>query len=333
MKVVVYSVQPFEKEYLAKANSKKHDITLISNPLSDETTIYAEGKDAVIVYLTDDVSESVIQKLANYGVKYISTRSYVTNHIDKIAAKAAHIKLAHLPENYLYSLSEHALSLALALNTRLILSTQPKELILPMLKKDIKDYVVGIIGMGDLGEIAAKAFSGFGYQVIVHDLQHQEANAPFVGLDELYATADIISIHLPIGEQTVQFINQHSLAKMKDGVVLINGSRADLINIKDVLEALNTGKLSYLGLDVYDREFPNEEENHHFKINDDPYVIDLITHPNALVISYKEFLTSELLQNIAQETIKNLDLWQANKCVGKACACANACQTKKVNQQ
>jgi len=96
MKVVAYSIKSFEKEFLAKANQKKHDITLISNSLSLETAIYAEGKDAVIVFTNDDVSELVINKLAELGIKYIATRSAETDHIDKTAALNKGIKLAHV---------------------------------------------------------------------------------------------------------------------------------------------------------------------------------------------------------------------------------------------
>src|ERR1700750_3145979 len=97
MKVVAYSIKPFEKEYLAKANQKKHDITLISNSLSLETAAYAEGKDAIIVFTNDDVSARVLEKLARYGVRYIFTRSAGTNHIDKEAAAKFNIKLSNVP--------------------------------------------------------------------------------------------------------------------------------------------------------------------------------------------------------------------------------------------
>jgi lactate dehydrogenase-like 2-hydroxyacid dehydrogenase len=93
MKAVAYSVKPFEKEFLAKANQKKHDITLISNDLSADTVIYAEGKDAVIV-LNDDVNASLIERLADLGVKYIATRSAGVGRIDAAAAAARHIKIA-----------------------------------------------------------------------------------------------------------------------------------------------------------------------------------------------------------------------------------------------
>jgi D-lactate dehydrogenase len=97
MKVVAYSILDPEKEFLAKANQKKHHITLISNSLSMETAGYAEGKDAVVVYIHDDVSAQVVHRLADMGIKYIATRSADTNHIDKEAAAARGIILGHIP--------------------------------------------------------------------------------------------------------------------------------------------------------------------------------------------------------------------------------------------
>jgi lactate dehydrogenase-like 2-hydroxyacid dehydrogenase len=98
MKVVAYSVKPFEKESLAKANQKKHEITLIFNSLNLETAAYAAGKQAVLISDGDDVGSEVMDKLAAMGVKYITTRSAGSDHVDKEAAARHHIKLARVPE-------------------------------------------------------------------------------------------------------------------------------------------------------------------------------------------------------------------------------------------
>lgn len=97
MKVIAYSIKSFEKEFLAKANQKKHDITLISNSLSLDTVVFADGKKAVIVFATDDVSAPIIEKLAKLGVKFIVTGSAGTDHIDKEAAAACNIMIANVP--------------------------------------------------------------------------------------------------------------------------------------------------------------------------------------------------------------------------------------------
>jgi len=117
MRVVAYSIKSFEKEPLAIANHKKHDITLISNALSAETASYAEGKEAVIVFTDDEISETVINKLADLGVKFIATRSTATQHIDQHAAAARNIKVANVPELSLINVSIEEMPLALAKET------------------------------------------------------------------------------------------------------------------------------------------------------------------------------------------------------------------------
>jgi lactate dehydrogenase-like 2-hydroxyacid dehydrogenase len=117
MRVVAYSIKSFEKEPLAIANHKKHDITLISNSLSPETVSYAAGKEAVIVFTDDDISEAVINKLADLGVKYIATRSTTTLHIDQEAASKRNIRIANVPAISLMAFSTNEMPMALAKET------------------------------------------------------------------------------------------------------------------------------------------------------------------------------------------------------------------------
>ncbi|RZM29349.1 MAG: lactate dehydrogenase [Pedobacter sp.] len=117
MRVVAYSIKSADKEPLALANHKRHEITLISNSLTAETVFYAKGKDAVIVYTGDDVSAPVINQLADLGIKYIATRSTDTSHIDHIAAGVRQLKIANVPQSALTDLDEEGLSMALAVET------------------------------------------------------------------------------------------------------------------------------------------------------------------------------------------------------------------------
>lgn len=117
MKAVAYSIQSSEKEHLAKANQKKHEITLISNPLSIETVAYAAGKEAVIVFESDDVSAAVINKLAELGVRYIATRSTAVGHIDQDVAAVYGIRVASVPSVLSENLDLELLSVALAQET------------------------------------------------------------------------------------------------------------------------------------------------------------------------------------------------------------------------
>lgn len=337
MKAVAYSIKPFEKEFLAKANQKKHEITLISNPLSLDTATYATGKDAVIVFTNDDVSAKVIDKLASLGIKYIVTRSAGTDHIDRKTAGQYNIKLAYVPSYSPQAIAEHAVALAFALNRKLVLADQNAhdfdfrndELI----GFNFAGKTVGIIGLGQTGRAAAAIFRGIGCQVIGFDenlsAEMQETHET-VSMEELWQRSDIISLHVPLTEDTKYLICSETIGKMKHGVMLINTSRGGVINTSDLLPALESGKIGYLGMDVYEFERGLFFENHRYDNKKDQLLKTLMTWNNVIITPHQAYLTREALQEIADQTIRNLDLWQQNKCVGAACACDKKCAIKRI---
>lgn len=340
MKAVAYSIKPFEKEFLAKANQKKHDITLISNPLSLDTVIYAEGKDAVIVFSNDDVSAPVIEKLAAAGIKYIATRTADTDHIDTGSATRLGIKISNVPSYPPDAIAEHAVALAFALNRHLITADQHSHLFDfrndDLVGFNFSNKTVGIIGMGNTGRFVSKIFNGLGCKVLGFDVHFPETvqDVERVTLAALLASSDIISLHVPLTSFTRHIINKDTLDQMKDGVMLINTSKGAVIDTIDVLEALDSGKVGYLGLDVYEYENGLFFEDHEDDKIKDTVLQTLMQHKNVLVTPHQAYLTKETLQTIANQTIKNLDLWQLNKCVGDACVCSKNCQaipvTKKI---
>jgi len=334
MKVVAYSINPFEKEFLIRANQKKHDITLISNALSIDTASYAEGKDAVLVFTNDDVSENVINKLADQGVKFIATRSKGTDHINKKAAEKRGIKLANVPAYSPQAIAEHTVALALALGRHLVKANQHAQdfdfRLNELIGFNFNGKTVGIIGLGEIGMATANIFNGLGCRVIGHDIQLPKnvIDIEMVELDELLKQADIVSLHVPLTEQTKHIINKEAISQMKPNVMLLNTSRGGLIDTKEVLTALENEKIGYLGLDVYEFEKGLFFQDHEFDKHKDALLKKLITYPNVLVTPHQAFLTREALQEIANQTIKNLDLWQEEKCIGDACICNKNCREK-----
>lgn len=316
MKVVAYSIKSFEKEFLAKANHKKHDITLIANSLSLETTGYADGKDAVIVFTNDDVSAPVVNKLADMGIKFIATRSAGTDHIDKKTAAKRSIQIASVPDYSPQAIAEHAVALALALNRHLMQANENSHLFNFKLDGltgfNFYGKTVGLIGLGHIGQATAAIFNGFGCRVIGYDLviPSNLKNIEIWSLDDVFSQSDIISLHVPLTPETKYLINAAAIAKMKHGVMLINTSRGGLINTTDALEALDQKKIGYLGMDVYEFEKGLFFEDHQHDLTKDPLLQKLMAHPNVLVTPHQAFLTNEALQQIADQTIRNLDLWQ-----------------------
>jgi D-lactate dehydrogenase len=319
MKAVAYSIKSFEREYLAKANHKKHDITLISNPLSPETVYYAEGKEAVIVFTNDDVSAGVIDKLAALGIKYIITRSTGTDQINKAAAARHNIQIANVPSYSPQAIAEHAVALAFALNRHLITADRHshnfdfrnEELV----GFNFSGKRVGLIGLGNTGMAAARIFNGLGCKVIAYDPffpeNAQEVTA--VSLNELLSTSDVISLHLPLTADTKYLINQQTLEQMKTGVMLINTSRGALINTTEIFSALDSGKIGYLGIDVYEHEHGLFFEDHVSDEHKDLLLQRLLKYNNVIVTPHQAYLTREALQEIADKSIANLDLFSIHK--------------------
>lgn len=339
MKVVAYSIKPFEKEFLAKANKKKHDITLISNALSLATVNYAEGKDAVVVFTNDDVSKSVIEKLAAMGIKFIATRSVGIDHIDRDAALKYGIKIANVPSYSPQAIAEHAVAMAFALDRQIVKADKHSHLFDfrndELIGFNFAGKTVGIIGLGHIGLAAAKIFHGVGCNVVGYDLLTPK-DADYVkpvSLDDLLASSDIISLHLPLTPSTRHFIDSDKLSQMRDGVMLINTSRGAVIDTRAVLEALDHGKIGYLGLDVYEFEKGLFFEDHSKDFEKDRLLQVLMGLPNVLITPHQAYLTKEALQEIGNQTIRNLDMWQLNKCVGDACICAKNCRTENTSDQ
>jgi len=334
MKVVAYSVKPFEKEFLAKANQKKHDITLISNYLSAKTAVYATGKDAVIVFTSDDVSAPVIERLAALGVKYIATRSAGTDHIDIEAADKYQIKLASVPFYSPQAIAEQTLALASALNRNIVKAEENSKHFDfrndELIGFNFYGKTIGLIGLGNTGLAVANIFNGMGCKVIGYDPAYPNDvdGVECVELETLLATADIISLHIPLTPATKHFIDKKALDKMKNGVMLINTSRGALIDTQDVLKALENGKIGYLGIDVYEFEKGLFYEDHTNDREKDPLLSKLMDHPNVLVTPHQAYLTKEALQEIANQTINNLDFWQNNKCIGENCLNVTNCDTR-----
>lgn len=124
---------------------------------------------------------------------------------------------------------------------------------------------IGLIGFGGIARLTAQCLSGFGFDIMAQDPYADPASFPSyvrrVELDELYATSDVISLHAPNTESTYHMINADSIAKMKDGVILVNTARGFLIKEDDGLAALKSGKIKAAGLDVWESE-PIRDPNH-----------------------------------------------------------------------
>lgn len=326
MKVAVYSTHKFEKVFLLHAAEGKHELIFLEPQLSLTTTALAEGCKAVCIFVNDDGSKEVLQKLSAIGIKHLALRSAGFNHVDIKAAYELGMKVARVPEYSPYAVAEHTVALMLALNRKLIKAhNRIRELnfsLEGLIGFDMHNKTVGIIGTGKIGRIVAEILHGFGCRIIAYDIKMENIWASkygvtYTGIDELCSQSDIITLHTPFTEQTRYLINRDRIAKMKKGVMLINTSRGALINTRDIIVALKSGQIGYLGLDVYEEERGLFFEDHSGDILQDDVIARLMTFSNVLITSHQAFLTDTALHNIAETTVSNLD------CFEKGMGCNN----------
>jgi D-lactate dehydrogenase len=182
---------------------------------------------------------------------------------------------------------------------------------------ELNEKTVGIIGTGKIGQAVTKILAGFGCKIIASDLQVNPSclavGATYLGLAELFARSDIITLHCPLMPQTHHIINHQAIRQMKTGVMLINTSRGGLIDTSAVINGLKSGKIGYLGLDVYEEEADLFFEDLSDKVITDDVFARLLTFPNAIITCHQAFFTDAAIDNIAKTTISNITDFQNEK--------------------
>ena len=321
MKVAFFSSHNFERESILKANSKHHEIVFIEESLSDKSIKLAKGCQAICIFVNDKTDAVVLKKLSEIGIKNIALRSAGFNHVDIVEAKKLGFKLARVPEYSPFSVSEHAVSLMMALNRKLIQAhsriNQLNFSLDGLVGFDMHQKTVGIVGTGKIGRQTARILNGFECKILAFDLKENEElklkyGVTYVDLNTLLTTSDIISLHIPLVPKTKHIIDKKSINLMKKGVMLINTSRGGLINTVDVIEGIKSEKIGYFGMDVYENEAGLFFENHSQNILQDDVFARLMTFQNVLITSHQAFLTETSLQNIAETTINNLNCFENN---------------------
>ena len=321
MKTAFFSSHNFERESILKANNNHHEIVFIEESLSDKSIKLAKGCKAICIFVNDKTDAVVLKKLSEIGIKNIALRSAGFNHVDLFEAKKLGFKLARVPEYSPFSVSEHAVSLMMALNRKLIQAhsriNQLNFSLDGLVGFDMHQKIVGIIGTGKIGRQTARILNGFGCKILAFDLKENEDlklkySVTYVDLNTLLTTSDIISLHIPLVPKTQHIIDKKSINSMKKGVMLINTSRGGLINTVDVIEGIKSEKIGYFGMDVYENEAGLFFENHSQNILQDDVFARLMTFQNVLITSHQAFLTETSLQNIAETTINNLNSFENN---------------------
>jgi D-lactate dehydrogenase len=317
MKVAVFSTKPYDEEFLVAANikaGKALEFEFFEERLNVRTAEFAAGFDCVCAFVNDDLGAHVLDILGRTGVRLVALRCAGFNNVDLRFADAHGILVARVPAYSPHAVAEFALALILALNRKINRAYNRVRTgnfsIDGLCGFDIHGCTVGIVGTGKIGEVFAKLISGFGVTVLGHDPlrnpQFEALGGTYVSLEELFAGSDIISLHCPLTPGTHHLVREETMARMKDGVMIINTSRGALVDAAAVIEGLKSGKVGYLGLDVYEQEADLFFENLSEEIIQDDILQRLVMFPNVIVTSHQAYFTATALENIAETTVGNI---------------------------
>jgi D-lactate dehydrogenase len=320
MKIAFFSTQPYDKAYF-KLYGKKHSLSFYSDRLQNETVTLAAAHNAVCAFVNDHLDEGVLTSLASMGIKLVAMRCAGYNNVNLEAARKLGISVVRVPAYSPYAVAEHAVALIMTLNRKTHKAynrvREGNFSLDRLIGFDLYGKTAGIVSTGKIGQCLAKILLGFGCRVLAYDLVESDnmkaSGVTYMPLTELLAKSDIVSLHCPLTEGTKHMINATTLAGMKKGAMLINTSRGGLIDTKAAIVALKTGRLGYLGIDVYE-----EEENLFFKdlnenIIQDEVILRLMSFPNVLITAHQGFLTEEALTQIALVTLQNMDDFEAGR--------------------
>ncbi|WP_193452140.1 2-hydroxyacid dehydrogenase [Pseudomonas nitroreducens] len=326
MRIILFSNQTYDRDsFLAANHGHGFELHFQQAQLRLDTVALAMGFEVVCPFVNDDLSRPVLEHLAAGGTKLIALRSAGYNHVDLAAAHALGLSVVRVPAYSPHAVAEHGVGLVLALCRHLHRAynrTREGDFSLHGLTGfDLHGRTVGVIGSGQIGEVFARIMSGFGCHILAYDPYPNRAiealGGRFVELDELLAQSDIISLHCPLNEATKHLINAQSLARMKRGSMLINTGRGALVDTPALIEALKSGQLGYLGLDVYEEEADIFFADRSDQPLQDDVLARLLTFPNVIITAHQAFLTREALAGIAQTTLSNIAAWQAGRPVNR----------------
>lgn len=316
MDIAVFSAKPYDHAHLEAAAGRDgtgHRLHFLEPRLTHQTASLAEGHDAVCVFVNDAVDAEVLRRLHGYGVRLVLTRSAGFNHIDVATADELGITVARVPAYSPYAVAEHALALLLALNRRLHRAysrVREQNFSLAGLEGfDLQGKTLGIVGTGTIGTVFARLIRGFHCEVLAHDPYPNDEitrmRGTYVDLDELFGRSQVVSLHCPLTPETHHLVDAERFAAMPEGALLVNTSRGGLVDAQAAVEALKSGHLGGLAIDVYEEEADLFFEDRQEQIITDDTFARLLSFPNVLITSHQAFFTTEALENIADTTIGN----------------------------
>lgn len=316
MKVAFFGTELIDKSLFQNLFAGNQIIFFDKN-LNDGNIPLENDFEIISVTVKSEVSKKVIDSFAS--LKMISVRATGFDKIDTDYASQKSILVCNVPEYGSNTVAEFAFGLMLSLTRKIPqgifrVKDEKKFSCDGLTGQDLFDATLGVIGAGKIGINVIKIAKGFGMKVLAYDMYPDETLANKLGfsyesLEELLKKSDIVTLHCPLNKETRHLINKENISLMKDGSILINTARGEIIDTFALYEAVCNGKLAGVAVDVLEKEDymykdimgTPDEINSIIEVN-----TKLIQLPNVFVTPHTAFNTSKAKQSIIETTGNNI---------------------------
>ncbi|MDT0466424.1 2-hydroxyacid dehydrogenase [Streptomyces gibsoniae] len=325
MEIVAYGVladeEPLLREAFREAFAGRHGLRCLGLFLDRDTVPTAADHEVVLSSVNDTLDADVLRSLAEGGTRMIAQRSTGYNNIDLTAAKELGLTIARVSYYSPYSVAEFAWALALAVNRRIVRAayrTREFDFRLDgLMGRDLRGRTAGVVGTGKIGTAFARIAHGFGMRLLGWDIVENPdclaMGMQYVPRERLFAEADLVSLHVPLLPDTHHLVDAEVLALMKDDAILINSSRGGLVDTDALVETLRAGRLSGVGLDVYEEEAGVFFLDKSLEVMTDDRLARLMTFSNVLVTSHQAYFTRDAVGQIVRTTVANIEDYCAGR--------------------
>lgn len=318
-KAVMYGLRPDEVPLLQKEleelRGRGQELEIITTPeyLTKDNTSLAEGADAVLIVAACKITEEVAEGLHRAGVRYILTRSTGFDQISREAIRKYGIRAANVPVYSTNAVPEFTVLLMLSLVRKWKLMKKKlshQDFTLQGVQgKELGSMTLGLFGTGKLGIKTAEILHAMGCTILASSPHEKEEAKPYVTYttqDEVFRKADLLFFHCVLNDATRQMVNRESIAKMKDGVYLVNTARGGLVDFEAVLDGLKSGKIAGFASDVYDKEAPFIRKDLTGEKLEDPVLAELLSREDVILTPHVAFFTETSVSNLIRLPLESL---------------------------
>ncbi len=312
MKLFAYEVREDEKEHFDRFSRELGvDLTFTDEIPTPENASKAAGYDGITMLGQGTIDQPLLDEYKQMGVRCISTRTIGYDHIDVAYAKKIGLPVcnAFYDPNGVAEYTVMLMLLCIRHYKAALWRAQVNDYSLQGLYgREIRNLTIGILGTGRIGTQVAEILSGFGCRVLGYALHPGKASRwlTYTDLETIYRESDIITIHLNLNDQSRHMINRETLARMKDGVILINCARGGLMDTEALIAGIEQKKIGALGLDC----FENEEGIYHLDRRDDIIsnrsMAYLRQFPNVVMTQHMAFYTDAAVSNMVRCGIESI---------------------------